>query len=125
MLMALERCTGPACPRCGCQDCAILNEPSQAVGQQFINSSDPEKVRAWGNSPWWGAGKARCRHCLTEFTFRELPGEPEPDPEPERADDECPKCGAFFKQYTTKGRVQYRKCTNAACGHKGKNPKRD
>jgi predicted RNA-binding Zn-ribbon protein involved in translation (DUF1610 family) len=49
----LSACDGPACPRCGCRDCRIVREPSKTLS-------------------WWGAGRARCRHCGNEFSFREV-----------------------------------------------------
>jgi ribosomal protein S27E len=51
----LERCTGPACPHCGCQDAEILRQPNPDTAS------------------WWADGRARCNHCGREFAFKELP----------------------------------------------------
>ena len=57
----LERCAGPACPKCGCEDAEILEEPKSPV---------PE-----GGS-WWGSGRARCNNCRNVFHFKEIPPAP-------------------------------------------------
>ena len=55
----LDLCDGPACPKCGCQDAEVLQEPK-----------DPGKN-------WFGSGRARCNACGRVFHFREVP-EPQP-----------------------------------------------
>lgn len=51
----LERCNGPECPRCGCQDAKILQAPAP------------------GAKSWWAdSGRARCQHCGIVFSFREI-----------------------------------------------------
>lgn len=110
--MLLEKCSGPPCPRCGCQDVRILQEPP------------PEQSQ--GPATWWAAGRAVCNHCRTKFAFRERPPEeldpPDPLetvalPEPEPPATKCPKCGGRYHAYRTIGQVQYRKCKD--CGHRG------
>ncbi len=51
----LDLCDGPACPNCGCQDAEILAEPKGPAEKS-----------------WFGAGKARCRHCGQTFHFKEV-----------------------------------------------------
>lgn len=81
--MMLEKCHGPACPRCGCQDAKILAEPPQRAtlvskAQQF-----------YGTTSWFAGGRARCKHCGLTFSFRELPPPPEEPPEePRQTEDE-------------------------------------
>lgn len=135
----LDRCDGPECPRCGCRDCFVLQEPS-ARG-------------------WWASGRARCRHCGTPFGFRAvgdaieppvspppflsppltpltppLPQSPavfapvpvvpvvSPSPPPSPDPTACPDCGQTAKTYSTKGRTQYRRCPD--CGRRFKTTKR-
>lgn len=49
----LDLCDGPACPKCGCQDAEILQEPK-----------DPQK------KSWFGSGRARCNACRRVFHFK-------------------------------------------------------
>lgn len=130
MNSTLNRCAGPPCPRCGCQDVRILQMPQ----------SD-------GNT-WYPSGRATCNHCHTRFAFRRRdPSQPQQieDPKPTelppvavqefgpmstRVDvgppsvsiatdpTRCPVCGATAKAYSTKGRTQYRKCPD--CGKRFK-----
>jgi transcriptional regulator NrdR family protein len=50
--MLLQKCDGPSCPRCGCQDAEILASP--------------------GASKWFPSGRAVCRNCQSKFTFKEV-----------------------------------------------------
>ncbi len=103
--MLLERCDGPECPRCGCQDAEILVEPPPNPG-----------------STWFARGRARCRHCNLRFSFRELPGGATPEPEAE-ADHgcptypvkACPECGSDRVLVTSTRRpIRHHKCPT--CG---------
>lgn len=87
--MMLDKCDGPACPRCGCQDAKILAEPPQqraplvSKAQQF-----------YGTASWFAGGRARCKHCGLTFSFRELPSSPEDPPEePRQPEDERQETG--------------------------------
>ena len=91
-------------------------------------AGSPEKIAAWNRGSWWASGRARCGHCRAVFNFREMP-EPLPEleyaePEPVVSEqvvedpDACPQCGGKWLVYSTKGRVQYRRCEQ--CEHKGK-----
>lgn len=118
----LERCDGPPCPRCGCQDSKILQWPNDGAS-------------------WYATGRAECRHCGTRFGFRPAraarrqedaestvyPPEidvQEPAPLSVRpiglaADPTaCPQCGGKGLVYRTVDRQQYRKCGN--CGNRFK-----
>ncbi len=111
----LEICKGPECPHCGCRDSEILKEPA-------------------GGRSWFNSGRARCRHCGMEFSFQELPPEPEPAPivEPEQTvpiqiaertipAPKCPDCGGEMRVTSTRKAVRYHKCD--ACGRTMKTPK--
>jgi len=123
----LRLCDGPPCPRCGCQDVHILQQPSP------------------GKS-WWGGGRARCRHCGRVFCFREIQKPPpvfQPheniglgpveshfpgndfgavDPPKEEKSLEikvvavakCPDCGATMKISSTRKDYRHHKCPK--CG---------
>lgn len=119
MSTVLDRCSGPPCPRCGCQDSEILQWPNN------------------GES-WYATGRARCRHCGTRFAFRPARTQPRPTDEvspvtsPEIAHQEppplstrpirvvsdptlCPQCGGKAKVAST--RPGYRRMKCSACGH--------
>lgn len=70
----LDRCAGPECPRCGCQQAEILQEP------------DPEL----GTKNWWGTGLARCQHCGMAFHFKPIDAPRIPSPDQSRVDP--PRC---------------------------------
>jgi hypothetical protein len=117
----LDRCNGPPCPACGCQDSEILQWPNDGVS-------------------WYATGRAKCRHCGTRFAFRparakSLQSDDEPAPtSPPTIDHQeppplntrplnlaadptvCPECGGKSPAKSTQGRKQYRKCSG--CGHK-------
>lgn len=109
----LDRCTGPVCPHCGCQDAEILTQPHPT-----------------GQKSWWGAGTARCRHCGGQFHFKQAP-EPlqpqvdhhEPIVETRNGDGRavpfvkmlCPKCGSdAVKVTSTRKPVRQHRCDS--CG---------
>jgi ribosomal protein S27E len=109
--IGLERCTGPACPRCGCQDAEILKRP------------DPE------STTWWASGRARCNHCRREFAFKEIPAEAadfvegSSSPEESRPSDmgvpfipvRCPDCHSTDVPVTSSRRpIRWHKCR--VCG---------
>ena len=100
--VSLDLCSGPECPRCGCQDAKILDPPrpesevrrdgwfgSQRRGPR-VSSSQPavELPRPpginHGNGEWWAPGQAVCRHCRKTFFFRQRA---EPDKPPAEAPD--------------------------------------
>ena len=108
----LEKCDGPACPRCGCQDTA----PHYARNR-------------------WGGGsvaRRRCRHCACVFVdgprwdqrLQDAQGTPQPPQEeappaePQRANGavvyrpvRCPKCGSTDVKITSTRRpVRHHKC---------------
>lgn len=62
MFASLDLCEGPECPRCHCQDTVIIRQPVEPV------EPDPDGVGVW-----FSDGRARCRHCGTEFCFRAVP----------------------------------------------------
>lgn len=122
----LERCTGPACPNCGCEDAEILEQPKP--------SPDPKQ------GGWWGSGRAECNACGREFRFKELPKPPEPPADPAPVFDEpanpvavleppqvekrvvpvvkCPDCGGEMKITSSRKVVRYHKCPK--CGQTAK-----
>lgn len=125
----MDLCTGPACPRCGCQDVKVLREPD-------------------ASGSWWGGGKARCRHCQREFTFRQVPKKTAVEPPmvltPIAIVDDfdpladvsvvdasvhaidlkvvpvvaCPKCGETMRVSSTRKNVRHFKCDK--CGETAK-----
>ncbi len=114
-MLRLDRCDGPPCSRCGCQDVRIIQTPT-------------------GNGSWWDSGRARCRHCGLVFSFREMP-EPKPldilaempllAPEThgtetpiEQAAVVCEKCGGPMQITSTRKTIRYHKCQR--CGWKTK-----
>ncbi len=115
----LERCDGPPCPRCGCQDVEILSYP-------------PVRTENGWRGSWFDAGRAVCRHCRLQFTFRELPqneaveaAEPitlpiEPDLVAEHTIRvvQCSDCGIPMKATSTRKDVRYHKCPH--CGKTAK-----
>jgi hypothetical protein len=89
----LEECNGPACPKCGCRDSQILAYPQPGV------------------AVWYGAGRARCKHCSFVFHFKELPT----DAAVEHPTLRCSQCGGTDTVVTsTRGRVRHNKCRG--CG---------
>lgn len=129
--MMLERCDGPECPMCGCRDAVILRDPAPPAHEldpeslPFIlpSSMDPAKAAAWQSATWWDAGRARCKHCGTEYSFRnETAAEPEDEDPPPATETTCPECGGSrYWVYKTRGDVRYRKCRD--CRHRGENNK--
>lgn len=146
--MLLERCNGPACPRCGCQDADVLVQPASDAQ---LRSLHPKLVETYGTASWFSGGNARCKHCGLRFNFRALPEPPEEPEEPEvpaasPADplagivlagtapasvpqgipppitypvEACPGCQSPDVRVTTsRGRVRHHKCR--ACGAKFK-----
>jgi hypothetical protein len=126
--MLLDKCDGPPCPRCGCQDVKILVEPRPAAAPAAFSGVEPSRQAP---TQWWPTGRAQCNHCRTRFSFREvaptidaepeLPEESEPQPSAQpAAPTKCPQCaGSRFYVYRTKGAIQYRKCKD--CKHLGEN----
>ena len=51
----LDRCQGPPCPNCGCEDAEILEQPKPAADKS-----------------WWRSGRAVCRNCDSVFSFKEV-----------------------------------------------------
>lgn len=132
--VTLPMANGPDCPRCGCRDCHIKQQPL------------PGRT-------WYPTGRARCKHCGMFFAFRELPTPhnapvpvidcspvqlpphdiQSPIPFSTRVDvvlpsvsilidpAKCPDCGSVAKAYSTKGRTQYRRCPD--CGKRFKTMK--
>ena len=110
----LDRCDGPACPRCGCQDAEILAQPDASQGH------------------WYGAGRARCRHCNLIYHFKELPkfDVAASPPELERKDPvreipivTCDDCRTEMKVTKTEGKVRRYRC--ATCGRTAKRARAD
>lgn len=117
MYARLERCEGPECPHCGCNQSEILREP-QPEGE---------------TRSWWGSGLARCGHCGATFHFQELsqPTVPAPvvehqEPVIETPAEEpvavpyvtvtCPKCGSDQVRVTSTRRpIRRHKCRE--CQH--------
>ena len=128
----LQLADGPACTRCGCNDCMVLQRPQSGV-------------------TWYPTGRARCRHCNNVFAFNASVEEPqavsvvaEPTQLPPvdiqqsgplstRVDvmypaigitadpSSCPSCGGKGLVKSTQGRMQYRQCK--ACGERFKTQK--
>jgi uncharacterized Zn finger protein len=110
----LDRCDGPTCPACGCQQARVLREPRTDARS------------------WWGSGRARCGHCGRVFAFREVaedptmppaaapdPAPPVPEPAPtttRRLIDviTCQDCETRMRVVSTTKRVRYYRCP--ACG---------
>lgn len=105
----LELCQGPACPRCGCRDARILQEPAA--------------------KSWWACGRARCRHCGLVYGFRDTSPSPAPgpaaDPAPEPAAEPrtdpatpppltCGDCHERMKVSSTRKLFRWYKCPR--CG---------
>ena len=150
--MDLERCTGPACPRCGCKDADILRD-----GTPQPTAQPPLAKR----TRWWSDGQAICNHCNQPFYFtpppldhatppplthahptldgvRDLTPTPDlmPDPSPPRTPEQlaagapatpqailCPKCGsAAVRVYSTRPNVRYYRCKD--CENRFKKPRR-
>lgn len=110
---ALDRCTGPACPRCGCQDAQILAQP------------DPSQ------STWYGAGRAKCRHCAMVYHFKEVapaaseassPSTPTTAPAKVIPIVACQNCGAEMRVASSPGKVRHYRCP--ACGATDKRSKK-
>jgi hypothetical protein len=124
--MLLEKCDGPACPRCGCKDAKILAEPRPVAPPEAFNGLETSRQAP---AHWWPTGRARCNHCRLGFSFRELaqpveveedlPEEIEPQTAAPAVLTRCPKCNGRFHVYRTKGSIQYRKCKD--CEHLGEN----
>lgn len=107
-LFELEKCNGPACPRCGCCDAEIIALP------------DPEK------STWYGAGRAQCKHCRLIYHFKELPQDCDKKPEANGAvfasDVCCPSCKSQDVIVTsTRAKVRHHKCRD--CNKNFKTPR--
>jgi len=122
----LDKCTGPACPHCGCQDAEIIRMPT-------------------GTGWWDGTGKAWCRHCGKFFHFRKRqrfanaedqtsqpeqeetstpPVEHQEPPPPSTRNGnplKCPHCGGRGLVKSTRKGIQHRKCRD--CGHNYKTEK--
>lgn len=114
MNFALDRCDGPACPRCGCQDAEILAQPVP------------------GQATWYGAGRARCKHCNLIFHFKETAtaaaaGESRAadrkEPVREIPIVMCDDCGVEMKVSKTEGKVRRYRC--ATCGRTAKRARAD
>jgi hypothetical protein len=75
--MLLERCDGPPCPRCGSQDADIKVMPPP------IDPRADDLRQKYGVTSWFAAGRARCRFCNLNFSFRELPPSPAEEPSQE------------------------------------------
>ncbi len=124
----LDRCMGPACPNCGCQDVELLREPIPDT---------PDK------KSWFGSGLAECNHCHRQFHYKQLPDQPPEDRLPEEALPEepeaelvaadpdppqieravipvvtCEDCDTKMKITTVKKHVRYHKCPK--CGNTAK-----
>ncbi len=116
MTYMLDRCEGPACPRCGCQDAEILAKPNP------------------GQGAWYGAGRARCKHCQLIYHFKEIvtPAASGADlqQEPVRKDPVreipivmCEQCKTEMKVAKTEGKVRRYRC--AGCGRTAKRARAD
>jgi len=68
----LERCDGPECPRCGCQDSEILERPPSPTAASDAMS---EAQKHYGRTSWFDRGRARCGFCGLVFHFSELPAD--------------------------------------------------
>ena len=117
----LERCRGPTCPNCGCQDTRILVAPR-----------DEKHARSW-----WGSGKARCNYCSVVFYFQSEPNngkqiqtqetpidhqEPVVESNSDRLpvvayiQTRCPAChSARTRVSSTRRPIRWHKCRD--CGH--------
>jgi hypothetical protein len=119
----LERCDGPACPHCGCQDTEL----------------DRRRGR-WGGS----SVRHRCRHCGATWYPRrwkkengQPDGQPDRTPEPTEQASEispggaviyrplhCPECGGTDTKITSTRRpVRHHKCRQ--CGASFKSVERE
>lgn len=114
----LDRCVGPACRRCGCQQATILREPVA------------------GDHSWWGTGTAKCSHCGLVFGIKaadlevEQIAEAEPDPKPEPTPKieqrtiavvTCEWCNVAMKISSTRKTIRWHKCPQ--CGRTKKTPR--
>lgn len=131
--VTLDRADGPPCPNCGCRDAEILREATPR----------PEGWKPDPDVSWWDQqidtqGRAKCKCCRLEFTFKEVLTEPEepemPISEPEAAavatsaptvistqtvpTVACPECGAAMRVTSTRRSVRYHKCPK--CGKTSK-----
>ncbi len=127
---------GPACTRCGCNDCMVLQRPQNGV-------------------TWYPTGRARCRHCGNVFAFKTSTQEQQIQPITQPVDTEptqlppvsiqhagplstrvdvmqptigiaidpssCPSCGGKGLVKSTQDRTQYRQCKS--CGKRFKTQK--
>ncbi len=116
----LDRCAGPPCPNCGCEDAEILEQPKPAADKS-----------------WWRSGRAVCLHCLSEFRFKGGPeveswmqqpqiDHQEPIVETRGPNDDglavpyvkmsCPACNSDAVRVTSTRRpIRQHKCSD--CGH--------
>lgn len=124
MYARLERCEGPECPHCGCNQSEILQQP-QPAGE---------------TRSWWGSGLARCGHCRATFHFQEMPAVTTPESIVEHQEPLidrlpevpvavpyvtvcCPQCGSDQTRVTSTRRpIRRHKCK--ACEHRFKSVER-
>lgn len=124
---ALDLCSGPNCPRCGCNQSKVLQEPSATEGV-YVKAGERRTGLAW-----FASGRARCGHCGTVFAFREkkagsasLP-QSTPTELPATAEARtmpvltCEKCGETMKISSTRKTVRWHKCPR--CGATRKTPR--
>lgn len=127
--MLLEKCDGPACPRCGCQDCDIRVSPKQEA------KAGPDLVAKYGVNNWFATGRARCRNCALVFAFREVSAQAMTNDEARMTNDlpksvpadvplpfpvrQCPRCGSTnLKVTSTRKPLRHHKCLD--CESQGK-----
>ena len=125
--LTLRMVAGPECKRCGCRDCQILQQPQ--AGKTWYPTGRARcrhcgTVIAFRDLDVRPAGvPAVIDHTPVQLPPIEIQT---PAPHSTRIDvmqpsvsimvdpSRCPMCGASAKAYSTKGRVQYRKCPE--CG---------
>lgn len=108
--MILERFDGPACPRCGCCDTRVSQEP------QVVAAARPD-------APGWPVpGVAKCGHCGYRFSFQAEKEEPERPVYAPKA--KCPTCGKRDTYVASSPkpegaiRVRYHKCNRCQTNFK-------
>lgn len=120
--MILQKATGPACPRCGCEDSRQLPEPPQRRKPKAPGWFAQQRIT-------YRANRWACGHCGLLFTAESVdqaeahhePKANEPEPAPVIEQTTLPvitcKCGKKMRVASTRKNVRYYKCE---CGETAK-----